>query len=75
MHTITDSDIEKSIHDRLLKTGVTQDRVQAFVEEAKVTLVGTLQFEGQRRAILKVVSGVDGVSRVIDKMLVAMPRK
>jgi len=75
MHTATDHELEKGIHEQLVKVGASPDRIRAIVDDGKVTMVGTLDFESQRRTVLKAVNGVDGIREVIDKMLVAMPRK
>lgn len=75
MQVMSDHDLEKAVHEQLIKVGASPDRIQVFVDEAKVTLCGTVQFEAQRRTFLKAASTVDGVAQVIDKLLLAMPRK
>jgi osmotically-inducible protein OsmY len=75
MAVVSDSEIEKTIHDRLQKAGIHMDEIRAIVDQAKVRMVGKLHFETQRRGILKLVSSVDGVERVDDQMLVEMKSK
>jgi osmotically-inducible protein OsmY len=75
MAVVSDSEIEKTIHDRLQKAGIHLDAIRAIVDHANVRMVGKLQFETQRRGILKLVSSVDGVERVDDQMLVEMRGK
>jgi len=72
MAHVADSEIEKAVHDRLQKAGIHLDEVRAIVDRANVRLVGTLQFETQRRGILKLVTSVDGVQRVDDQLLVKL---
>ncbi|MDZ4782072.1 MAG: BON domain-containing protein [Planctomycetia bacterium] len=45
-------------------------RVDAAVKEGDVTLTGTIQYEHQRKAATQAASGVSGVRRVNDRMLV-----
>ena len=39
-------------------------------DRANVRLVGNLDFENQRRGIIKLISSIDGVQRVDDQMMV-----
>lgn len=75
MAVATDSELERVIHERLVKAGIHLDQVRAIVDRGNVRLVGTLQFETQRRAFLKLVNSIDGVQRVDDQMLVEMKKK
>ncbi len=75
MPAVADSEIGKAIHDRLTKAGVHQDEIRAIVDRANVRLVGTLQFENQRRALLKLISSIDGVQRVEDQLMVKTIRR
>jgi osmotically-inducible protein OsmY len=45
-------------------------RVETQVKNGDVTLRGTIQYEHQRRAALQAASGVNGVRRVTDQLLV-----
>jgi hypothetical protein len=58
MNAIPDSEILKSIHDRLQRAGASQERIRATLDHGSVKLMGSLQFEMQRRAYLKVVSAI-----------------
>jgi osmotically-inducible protein OsmY len=75
MNAIPDSEILKSIHDRLQRAGATQERIRATVDHGSVKLMGSLQFEMQRRAYLKVVSAIAGVGRIDDQMQVSQKKK
>jgi osmotically-inducible protein OsmY len=72
MAVVSDHDIEKAIHDRLQKAGIHLGEIRAVIDRGNVRMVGKLQFETQRRGILKLVSSIDGVQRVDDQMLVEM---
>lgn len=50
-------------------------RVEASVKNGDVTLTGTIQYEHQRRAAVQAASGVNGVRRVDDRMLVKLAVK
>jgi osmotically-inducible protein OsmY len=45
-------------------------RVEATVKNGDVTLTGTIQYEHQRKGAMQAASGVNGVHRVTDRMLV-----
>lgn len=75
MNAIPDSDILKAIHDRLQRAGASQERIRATVDHGNVKLMGSLQFEMQRRSYLKVVSSVAGVARIDDQMQVSTKKK
>lgn len=75
MAVASDNELEKTIHDRLQKAGIHLGEIRAIVDRANVRMVGTLQFETQRRGILKLISSIDGVQRVDDQMLVQMKAK
>lgn len=71
MDMVSDKDLLKIVHERLMRAGVSQDRIRAMVQHGNVTLVGSLQFEMQRRTYTKVVMAIAGVRRVVDQMQVA----
>jgi len=75
MNAIPDSDLLKSIHERLQRAGASQERIRATVDHGAVKLMGALQFEMQRRAYLKVVSAIAGVGRIEDQMQVSQKKK
>jgi hypothetical protein len=66
---ISDRDLLKQINQRMARTGTaSQSKVNVSVQQGNVTLTGTLQHAIQRDPILKAVSRVTGVRRVIDQM-------
>ena len=72
---ISDKDLLKSISQRLARTGTaSRSRVVASVQQGNVTLSGNLLYDIQRSPILKAVTRITGVRRVIDQMQLA-PKK
>ena len=66
---ITDRDLLKQINQRLARTGTaSQSKVNVSVQQGNVTLTGSLQHAIQRSPIVKAVSRVTGVRRVVDQM-------
>jgi osmotically-inducible protein OsmY len=65
---VSDKDLLKSVNQRLMRGGGSQARVTAAVQQGTVTLTGALQYAIQRSPIVKEVSRVAGVSRVVDLM-------
>ena len=66
---VTDRDLLKQINQRLARTGTgSQSKVNVMVQQGNVTLSGTLQHAIQRSPIVKAVSRVTGVRRVVDQM-------
>lgn len=65
---VSDKDLLKSVNQRLTRSGGSQSRVTVAVQQGTVTLTGTLQYAIQRIPIIKEVSRVAGVSRVVDLM-------
>ncbi len=66
---VPDRDLLKQINQRMARTGTSsQSKVNVSVQQGIVTLTGTLQHAIQRDPILKAVSRVTGVRRVIDQM-------
>lgn len=45
-------------------------RVDASCKNGDVTLAGTIQYEHQRKAAMQAATGVTGVRRVTDRMIV-----
>ncbi len=69
-----DKDLSRTVRLRLSRMGGgTEARLSATVEHGVVTLTGTLQFDTQRAPILKTISTIPGVYRVVDQLQV-MPR-
>jgi osmotically-inducible protein OsmY len=66
---VSDKTLSKSVDRQLGRTGTaSSSRVKAVVQQGIVTLSGTLQHEIQRSPIVKAVSRVAGVRRVIDQL-------
>ena len=73
---VPDRTLLQKVNQRLMRTGTgSQCRVAATVRNGDVTFSGTLQFEHQRRAVLKAASGVEGVRTVLDQMRVESVKK
>ncbi len=69
MNEVNDKSLLQKVNQRLMRTGTGgKTRVTAAVRRGDVTLTGTLQFEMQRRSIMRAASSVPGVRRVIDQM-------
>ncbi|HUG69493.1 MAG TPA: BON domain-containing protein [Pirellulaceae bacterium] len=66
-NSVPDKTLLRDINKKLLRAG-TQTKVTASVSGGCLTLTGTLQYEIQRRPILRAVNQVSGVRRVIDQM-------
>ena len=66
---VSDKDLLKSVNQRLTRTGTaSQSKVNVSVQQGTVTLTGSLQHAIQRSPIVKAVTRVAGVRRVIDQM-------
>jgi hypothetical protein len=66
---VSDKDLLKSVNQRLARTGTaSQSKVNVTVQQGTVTLTGTLQYAIQRIPIVKAVTRVVGVRRVVDQM-------
>jgi len=65
----SDKELSKTVNKRLVRAGGgSQTRLAAAVQQGTVTLTGMLRYEAQRRPLLKAISAVPGVSRVIDQL-------
>ena len=64
---ISDKDLAKTVNQKLSRAGASsQSRIAATILQGTVTLTGNLQYAGQRSPIVKSVSSVAGVRRVVD---------
>lgn len=73
-HRIPDKALLSKINQRLSRCGSgSRVHVTAIVRNGTVTLSGTLDFDYQRRPLLRAASGVDGVRSVIDQLKVKPP--
>jgi osmotically-inducible protein OsmY len=70
---IPDSTLLKEINKKLLRTGI-QAKITASVKGGYVVLTGALQYENQRRTIMRAANQVSGIRQVMDQMTV-QPRK
>ena len=70
---IPDKTLLRDISKKLMRTG-TQTNVIAAVSSGYVTLTGVLQYENQRRTLIRAANQVAGVRHVGDQMTV-QPRK
>lgn len=76
MDKTPDSSILKKVNENLMRTGTGgQAKVQAGVRNGDVTLSGSLQYEMQRRSMVKAATSVAGVRRVIDQMTVSVTKR
>jgi osmotically-inducible protein OsmY len=74
-HEISDKSLLKTINQRLSRTGSSSgSRITASVQQGTVTVTGKLLHEIQRSPIIKTVSRIAGVRRVIDQLQLA-PKK
>lgn len=71
---VPDKRLTQMINKRLARTGVSQCKISVSVRNGYVTLSGTIQFDYQRKAILRAAQGVEGVRQVVDQLSV-VPRR
>jgi osmotically-inducible protein OsmY len=62
----SDRELSKTVNKRLIRAG--GGSVTATTQMGTVTLTGTLRYEAQRRPIVKAVTAVAGVARVVDQL-------
>lgn len=75
MDKVPDGVLLKKVNERLQRAGSGgTSRIIAAARSGTVTLTGTLQYEMQRRPMLKAANSCPGVMRVVDQMTVA-PKK
>jgi osmotically-inducible protein OsmY len=66
---ISDKDLQKTVNQRLQRAGIgSQTRVAALVQGGTVTVTGTIQYAIQRSPIIKAVSNIAGIRRVLDQL-------
>jgi osmotically-inducible protein OsmY len=70
---IPDKTLLKQINRKLAQGGAAT-KISASVNGGYVTLTGTLQYENQRRVIIRKANQVSGVRHVADQMTI-QPRK
>lgn len=69
---MSDKELLKTVNRRLARGGGAS--LTASVQSGTVTIAGRLQYEAQRRPILKILNGIAGIRRVIDQLQVATRR-
>jgi osmotically-inducible protein OsmY len=71
---VPDKTIQSRINQRLSSCGAgSRVHVTAVVRSGTVTLSGTLDFDYQRKPLLRAASGVNGVRLVVDHLKVKPP--
>jgi hypothetical protein len=63
---VSNKELLKAVSKRLQRGG--GGGLTAAIQRGIVTLTGKIQYESQRRPILKIVNGIAGVRRVIDQL-------
>jgi len=70
-----DRTILRQINQRLARAGMgSGSRITAAVHNGHVTLSGSIQYETQRRPVMRAVDGVDGVRGLTDQLQVQSGR-
>ncbi len=65
----SEKELTKTVNKRLVRAaGSSQSHLLASVQQGTVTLTGMIRYEAQRRPILKAISSIAGVSRVVDQL-------
>ena len=65
----SDKELAKTVNKRLVRAGGgSQTHLAAAVHQGTVTLTGMIRYEAQRRPLLKAISSVAGVYRVVDQL-------
>lgn len=71
---VPDKTLLSKVNSRLARCGSgSRTHVAAIVRNGAVTLSGTVDFDYQKRPLLRAASGVDGVRMVIDQLQVKPP--
>ncbi|MEZ6116978.1 MAG: BON domain-containing protein [Pirellulaceae bacterium] len=67
-NNVPDKTLLKTVTQKLLRTGSSSSRITPTVRSGDVTLAGVIGFEHERRGIVRSVSSIPGVRRVIDQL-------
>jgi len=71
---VPDKTLLSKVNSRLSNCGAgSRVHVTATVRNGTVTLSGTLDFDYQRKPLLRAASGIDGVRMVVDQLRVKPP--
>lgn len=73
-NAVPDKTLLRDVNKKLMRAG-TQTKVSASVSGGCLTLSGSLQYEIQRRPILRAVNQVSGIRRVADQMTVVTKKR
>ena len=73
-NAVPDKTLLRDVNKKLLRAG-TQTKVSASVSGGCLTLTGTLQYEIQRRPIMRAVNQVSGMRNVVDRMTVQAKKR
>ena len=68
MSTFSDRSVLQKVNQRLARLGGAQTGINASFNAGSVVLSGTIQYEMQRKSIMKVATSVPGVRRVVDQL-------
>lgn len=71
---VPDRNLLREVNKKLMRTG-TQTKVTVSVRGGCVTLTGALQYEHQRRTLIRAATQVSGVRQVLDQMTVQARRR
>jgi osmotically-inducible protein OsmY len=73
---VPDKRLLQKVEQRVSRTGLgSQSKISVQIRNGDVTLSGVLQYETQRRPVLRAARGVDGVRRIVDQLQVKAPRR
>jgi osmotically-inducible protein OsmY len=71
---ISDPMISQKVNEQLSNCGIRAPcRITAVTRKGYVTLTGAIQYEYQRRTVLRATGAIDGVRSVIDHLQVIPP--
>lgn len=65
---VPDKTLLTNVQRRLAKKCSSSPRVSVDVKSGEATVSGTIRVETERKPVLKCISSVEGVSRVIDRI-------
>lgn len=70
---VSDKALIKTVNQRISRAGGgSKSRIAATIVQGTVTLTGTLQYAVQRSPLVKAVSQIAGVRRVIDQLILVV---
>lgn len=72
---VPDKTLLQNVLRKMAQKGTGGNRVTATISGGEATVTGTIAYEHDRKPILKTVSGVQGIRRVIDQMVLIIKKK